>query len=280
MVARASLSSTITLAQWTTSSSEPARSAARSARGSRATGTTCSSATPIAEHVAAINEHGLALEGPVERVHRRGRPRCSPDGLPDGSSAVLLAVKAQHTDAALDGDRAPARARTASSSRSRTASTSPLIASIGRRGADGRRVRQLRRRLPRARAGSSSAAAARSTSASSTAAPSERVERLLRRPAGREGAPATSSASSGRRRRTARCCSRPRSPTSRSPTRSPSRATAALFVRLAREVLAAAPVPRRSRSTASTPTTSTARSTGSSSSTAARRRRTPASTAT
>ena len=52
-----------------------------------------------------------------------------------------------------------------------------------------------------------------------------------------------------------------------------------LFLRLAQEVLAAAPV-ARSRSTASTPTISTARSSASSSSTGARRRRTRASTAT
>jgi 2-dehydropantoate 2-reductase len=54
-----------------------------------------------AEHVAAINEHGLSIEGPVERfsVHV---PAVSPDRLPDSLNAVLLAVKTQHTAAALD----------------------------------------------------------------------------------------------------------------------------------------------------------------------------------
>src|SRR4029450_12734737 len=54
-----------------------------------------------AEHVAAINEHGLRIEGPVERfsVHA---PAVSPDRLPDSLNAVLLAVKTQHTAAALD----------------------------------------------------------------------------------------------------------------------------------------------------------------------------------
>ncbi|HEX7311339.1 MAG TPA: amidase family protein [Gaiellaceae bacterium] len=54
-----------------------------------------------AEHVAAINEHGLRIEGPVERfsVHA---PAVSPDRLPDNLNAVLLAVKTQHTAAALD----------------------------------------------------------------------------------------------------------------------------------------------------------------------------------
>ena len=53
------------------------------------------------EHVAAINEHGLRIEGPVERfsVHA---PAVSPDGLPESLNAVLLAVKTQHTAAALD----------------------------------------------------------------------------------------------------------------------------------------------------------------------------------
>ena len=53
------------------------------------------------EHVAAINEHGLRIEGPVERfsVHA---PAVSPDALPDSLNAVLLAVKTQHTAAALD----------------------------------------------------------------------------------------------------------------------------------------------------------------------------------
>jgi 2-dehydropantoate 2-reductase len=53
-----------------------------------------------AEHVAAVNERGLAIEGPVERFTTRV-PAVAADGLPDGLGAVLLAVKSQHTDAAL-----------------------------------------------------------------------------------------------------------------------------------------------------------------------------------
>jgi 2-dehydropantoate 2-reductase len=52
------------------------------------------------EHVAAINERGLAIEGPVEQFTARV-PAVSPAGLPDGLGAVLLAVKAQHTGDAL-----------------------------------------------------------------------------------------------------------------------------------------------------------------------------------
>src|SRR5438132_1841418 len=53
-----------------------------------------------AEHVAAINERGLRIEGPVEEfaVHA---PAVRPDELPDGLGAVLLAVKSQHTADAL-----------------------------------------------------------------------------------------------------------------------------------------------------------------------------------
>lgn len=54
-----------------------------------------------AEHVAAINEHGLRIEGPVERFSVDA-PAVSPDRLPDSLNAVLLAVKTQHTAAALD----------------------------------------------------------------------------------------------------------------------------------------------------------------------------------
>jgi 2-dehydropantoate 2-reductase len=54
-----------------------------------------------AEHVAAVNERGLAVEGPVEQFTARV-PAVLPDGLPDALGAVLLAVKSQHTDAALD----------------------------------------------------------------------------------------------------------------------------------------------------------------------------------
>ena len=53
------------------------------------------------EHVAAVNERGLALEGPVEELTVQARA-ISPAELPDGLGAVLLAVKSQHTAAALD----------------------------------------------------------------------------------------------------------------------------------------------------------------------------------
>ncbi len=54
-----------------------------------------------ADHVAAINERGLAIEGPVERFTVAARA-VVPDDLPDELGAVLLAVKAQHTAAALE----------------------------------------------------------------------------------------------------------------------------------------------------------------------------------
>jgi 2-dehydropantoate 2-reductase len=54
-----------------------------------------------ADHVAAVNKCGLALEGPVEDFTARV-PAVLPAGLPDGLGAVLLAVKSQHTAAALD----------------------------------------------------------------------------------------------------------------------------------------------------------------------------------
>jgi 2-dehydropantoate 2-reductase len=54
-----------------------------------------------AEHVAAVNERGLTIEGPVEQFTTRVRA-VAPGELPDGLGAVLLAVKAQHTAAALD----------------------------------------------------------------------------------------------------------------------------------------------------------------------------------
>jgi 2-dehydropantoate 2-reductase len=52
------------------------------------------------EHVAAINAYGLRIEGPVEELEARA-PAVSPDELPDGLGAVLLAVKSQHTQVAL-----------------------------------------------------------------------------------------------------------------------------------------------------------------------------------
>jgi Asp-tRNA(Asn)/Glu-tRNA(Gln) amidotransferase A subunit family amidase/ketopantoate reductase len=53
------------------------------------------------EHVAAIEEHGLRLEGPVEEVVVEARA-VVPEALPDQLQAVLLAVKSQHTAAALE----------------------------------------------------------------------------------------------------------------------------------------------------------------------------------
>ena len=53
------------------------------------------------EHVAAMNERGLSLEGPVEEFTVPARA-VRPGELPDGLIAVLLAVKAHDTEAALD----------------------------------------------------------------------------------------------------------------------------------------------------------------------------------
>src|SRR5436190_12111580 len=49
-----------------------------------------------ADHVAAINRDGLAIEGPVEQLVVRA-PAVTPDQLPERLGAVLLAVKAHHT---------------------------------------------------------------------------------------------------------------------------------------------------------------------------------------
>jgi len=54
-----------------------------------------------AEHVAAINEGGLRIEGPVEEFSV-GVRAVAPDALPERLDAVLLAVKSQHTGAALE----------------------------------------------------------------------------------------------------------------------------------------------------------------------------------
>jgi 2-dehydropantoate 2-reductase len=53
------------------------------------------------EHVAAINERGLAIDGPVERFSVEV-PAVEPAGLPDELDVVLLAVKSQHTREALE----------------------------------------------------------------------------------------------------------------------------------------------------------------------------------
>lgn len=53
-----------------------------------------------AEHVAAMNEHGLSIEGPVEEFTVPAAA-VLPADLPAELGAVLLAVKAQHTEAAM-----------------------------------------------------------------------------------------------------------------------------------------------------------------------------------
>jgi 2-dehydropantoate 2-reductase len=52
-------------------------------------------------HVEAINRSGLAIEGPVEQITVRARA-VLPDDLPESLGAVLLAVKAHHTQSALE----------------------------------------------------------------------------------------------------------------------------------------------------------------------------------
>src|SRR5580765_7965356 len=52
-------------------------------------------------HVEAVNAHGLAIEGPVEQFTAEVEA-VVPGALPDGLGAVLLAVKAQDTAAAID----------------------------------------------------------------------------------------------------------------------------------------------------------------------------------
>jgi 2-dehydropantoate 2-reductase len=53
------------------------------------------------EHVAAINAGGLRIEGPVEELTVHA-PAVTPDALPGDLGAVLLAVKAHHTAAAME----------------------------------------------------------------------------------------------------------------------------------------------------------------------------------
>src|ERR671936_1951199 len=52
------------------------------------------------DHVEAINESGLSIEGPVEELTARA-PAVLPQQLPERLAVVLLAVKAHHTQAAL-----------------------------------------------------------------------------------------------------------------------------------------------------------------------------------
>jgi 2-dehydropantoate 2-reductase len=51
------------------------------------------------EHVAAVNAHGLRIEGPVENF-TVAVPAVTPDGLPPSLGRVAIAVKAHHTAAA------------------------------------------------------------------------------------------------------------------------------------------------------------------------------------
>ena len=53
-----------------------------------------------ADHVAAIEQRGMSIEGPVDSFTVRA-PAVTPDRLPDGLGAVLLAVKAHHTAVAM-----------------------------------------------------------------------------------------------------------------------------------------------------------------------------------
>lgn len=53
-----------------------------------------------ADHVGALNESGLTIDGPVEQFQVTARA-VLPDGLPDGLGKVLLAVKAHDTHRAL-----------------------------------------------------------------------------------------------------------------------------------------------------------------------------------
>src|SRR2546423_12949383 len=52
------------------------------------------------DHVAAINRSGLRIEGPVEQF-TVGVAAVTPDALPEQLDAVLLAVKAHHTEQAM-----------------------------------------------------------------------------------------------------------------------------------------------------------------------------------
>lgn len=53
------------------------------------------------EHVAAINERGLEVTGPVEQFTVRARA-VTPDGLPDRIDRAIVAVKSLHTAAAAE----------------------------------------------------------------------------------------------------------------------------------------------------------------------------------
>jgi 2-dehydropantoate 2-reductase len=54
-----------------------------------------------AEHVAAIREHGLSIEGPVEEF-TVAVPAVTPDELPDRIDRAIVAVKSHHTPAAAE----------------------------------------------------------------------------------------------------------------------------------------------------------------------------------
>ena len=191
------------------------------------------------EHVAAINADGPARSRGRWRSHTVRAPAVTPDRLEGPLHAVLLAVKAHHTAAAV----APVAPLLAPDgfvvSLQNGFNEDVIAAAVGER-ARGRRLRQLRRRRDRARAGSCAATGPPSGSASSTGPTRARVRGAGRRHRRRRARPRTSTATCGRRRPTARSCLRRRCPTCRSQTRWPSPRYRPLFLALAREVLAAA----------------------------------------
>ena len=81
-------------------SSGRGRSAAPWPPRSSVTATRCSSATPTPSTSPPINAEGLRIEGPVEE-HTVRVPAVTPDRLEGPLEAVLLAVKAHHTAAAV-----------------------------------------------------------------------------------------------------------------------------------------------------------------------------------
>ena len=121
-----------------------------------------------ADHVAAMNRNGLHVKGPVNDFVVAASA-VTPDQLPDSlGGTVLLAVKSQHTTAAVEflrGRLAPDAVVVSLQNGLTVRQDRP---GRGLRAAAGV-LRQLRRRLRRARARSSRAMSAPSGSASSTA---------------------------------------------------------------------------------------------------------------
>ena len=207
-----------TIAPWTTWWSGPARSAARWERGSPGMGTSVLFCDADADHVAAI-ERGGCDRGPGRQLHRAracrharpaaGRPRRGADrgqGPPHRRRVRLVAPR-------LAGDGFVVSLQ--------NGLNEPVVAAAVGRGAGRGGVRQLRRRL-RSRPG-------RILRGNRATLPDRRARRQRQptgsraggRHRGRRGHRQRRSGSCGRSRPTARCCSRPPSATSRSPTRSP-----------------------------------------------------------